>query len=542
MLIAKQRSTTEKGEWKILRSAAANLVGLLLLIAPAPAVATDLEPLQEVAQRPERLLVGFDEVPKEQALEELIRRIYQDLVLWTAPSGKDLSFQLRSFVHLARDEFGTMDYVDLVTLPGGDTVVAARASHRATWTDEVRVTFDPWWTIRAEYLETEEGKKAATMRLNEAFDWAAPDDARLARLTGVTSYEVTVTLDGKSRTYRAAFGWIDRDPRSRAITQVEAIFWDNVTIGVGETLLETATLGNELDLPGPEEPAPPGDRVRRKSAASSTSTSTQGAASCGGGVACAWKACLGCVCGSLKVDVIGTRSVGGVSFTANATDGVVMKQQHSHLCGVCPISQAPGKGPEGPLNDHTGGDCGDYTTPCTPIVINLGMGPPRMSGLDDPVHFDLDDDPDIEIVSWTERGSMTAFLVLDRDGDGAITREHELFGAFTPQPSSTEPNGFRALAVFDEEWLGGNEDGWITAEDQVFQQLRLWVDGNHDGVSEEHELFSLADYEIEAIELEYVTHQWRDRYGNEYRYSSRVRFHGGRTTRAVDVILLSGAR
>lgn len=162
-----------------------------------------------------------------------------------------------------------------------------------------------------------------------------------------------------------------------------------------------------------------------------------------------------------------------------------------------------------------------------------------MSGLDEPVQFDLDDDTALETVSWTERGSATAFLVLDRDGDGKISRSHEFFGAFTPQLSSSEPNGFRALAVFDEKWLDGDEDGWITAADPVFHELMLWLDYDHNGVSEEHELFTLADYEIEAIELDYVTTRSRDRFGNEFRWSSRVLFNGGRTTRAYDVILLS---
>lgn len=122
-----------------------------------------------------------------------------------------------------------------------------------------------------------------------------------------------------------------------------------------------------------------------------------------------------------------------------------------------------------------------------------------------------------------------------------IARGDELFGASTLQGASEDPNGFRALALFDAAGVGGNEDGWITPEDPAFGDLRLWFDDDHDGLSQEHELFTLADYGIEAIELEYTEHRWRDRHGNELRYSSRVRFEGGRTDRAVDVILLSGS-
>lgn len=218
--------------------------------------------LREPAEGAERRLTGLDELPKEAAFEELIHLAYADLVRWTAPSGKDLSIQVENFLHLPKESFDTVDYTNVVTLPGGETVVAARVRHRATWTDEVRVMYDAAWVTRHAYLETEEGEKAATLRLSEAVEWATPDDARLAQLTGITSYDVTVSLEGKSRTYRAAFGWIDRDPSSSSISNVEAIFWDNVTVGVGETLAETALPGSEIPPPSPPTNGHEADGVR----------------------------------------------------------------------------------------------------------------------------------------------------------------------------------------------------------------------------------------------------------------------------------------
>ena len=65
-----------------------------------------------------------------------------------------------------------------------------------------------------------------------------------------------------------------------------------------------------------------------------------------------------------------------------------------------------------------------------------------------------------------------AFLALDRNGNGLIDGGAELFGNFTAQPSTPEPNGFIALAGFDKSSNGGKRRR-IGANDAVFSSLLL---------------------------------------------------------------------
>jgi hypothetical protein len=139
-------------------------------------------------------------------------------------------------------------------------------------------------------------------------------------------------------------------------------------------------------------------------------------------------------------------------------------------------------------------------------------------------------------ISWTPLDADEGWLVLPPK-DGKIENGAEMFGNLTPQPPSPDPNGFNALAVYDDPSNGGNGDGVIDSQDAIFSKLRIWRDANHNGISEPWELISLQDAGIKSISLSYTESGYIDRWGNRFRYRAKVIANGGVDKWAYDVIL-----
>lgn len=168
-------------------------------------------------------------------------------------------------------------------------------------------------------------------------------------------------------------------------------------------------------------------------------------------------------------------------------------------------------------------NCNAEIPPCcctSPILIDVAGDGFRLTSWIDGVEFAPRPGFLPSARAWTEPNSDDAWLVLDRNGDGLINDGSEMFGNATPQPQpadGTSRNGFLALAQYDDD-----RNGSIDEHDQIFSELRLWQDKNHDSVSQPTELHTMPELGVAGISLGYSEVREADPHGNSFRYRSTV--------------------
>jgi hypothetical protein len=186
-----------------------------------------------------------------------------------------------------------------------------------------------------------------------------------------------------------------------------------------------------------------------------------------------------------------------------------------------------------------GGGQPPWTCVGSPLVLDLAGDGLALSSLEQGVRFDLHGTGPGQM-AWT-RGADDALLALDRDGNGRIDHGGELFGEATLDGGPMGRDGFAALAVLDRPDHGGNGNGLVERGDLLFDQLVLWTDRDHDGVSDPGELTDLPGAGVAAIDLTATAHSLSDRYGNDLGLRGRFLRADGSRGLVVDVYFVTGA-
>ena len=137
-------------------------------------------------------------------------------------------------------------------------------------------------------------------------------------------------------------------------------------------------------------------------------------------------------------------------------------------------------------------------------------------------------------VGWITPGE--GFLVNLPTGATTITNGSELFGTATVLPNGqTAPDGFAALSAFDQ-----NGNGVINASDPIFNQLQVWVDTGTNGTTPTGSLFTLAQLNIQSLNLS-ATVADQSNNGNTIGLVSSYTTTDGKTHELADVWLASSS-
>lgn len=160
--------------------------------------------------------------------------------------------------------------------------------------------------------------------------------------------------------------------------------------------------------------------------------------------------------------------------------------------------------------------------PRDPLVIDLATPGIELTSVENGVHFDLDKNGFAEKTAWI--GKEDGFLALDRNKNGFIDDGGELFGdQVVLSNGKMASSGFEALKDLDT-----NNDGVINKDDEQFENLRVWVDSDHNGISAPDELKTLDELGITSISLDHINKNTVDlQTGTAVTESSIVNFSNG---------------
>jgi hypothetical protein len=168
--------------------------------------------------------------------ERIVRAAYDRLRGFSAASGKQLTFELTDFRDYPKSAWTGVQWGSLVDLPGGALIDMLRDVQENALRGHTSVTYRPKWNDdgqgeRAAPQETAELLAGSAAQVLERVGREKPEHGRIHT---ITSYRVTVTLEGRTRSYRAAFAWL---PSTVASTYTFFVA-DTIVQGVQESARE----------------------------------------------------------------------------------------------------------------------------------------------------------------------------------------------------------------------------------------------------------------------------------------------------------------
>jgi Ca2+-binding RTX toxin-like protein len=155
--------------------------------------------------------------------------------------------------------------------------------------------------------------------------------------------------------------------------------------------------------------------------------------------------------------------------------------------------------------------------PTDPLVLDLNGDGVKLTNFGEaPVLFDIDHDGRKEITGWSS--AEDGIVVMDLNGNGKIDDISETLSEYfngavgTGGNAGTKPytNGFAALKSLDS-----NADNAFTSADAAFNNVKVWQDADHDGITDTGELKSLDELGITNIDLTPTTQSGLVNGGNE---------------------------
>ncbi|MEG2569461.1 MAG: hypothetical protein RSA84_24950, partial [Acinetobacter sp.] len=150
-----------------------------------------------------------------------------------------------------------------------------------------------------------------------------------------------------------------------------------------------------------------------------------------------------------------------------------------------------------------------------PLILDLDGNGIEITALSQGILFDANGDSIKTGTAWV--GKNDGILVWDRNNNGLIDSGQELFGDETVLMNGRKAaHGFEALAELDtggageaptgttpgEELIDGQNDGIFDARDSHFNQIKIWIDKNQDGISQADELKTLTELGIQSIAIQ----------------------------------------